>query len=166
MRSWACSLRQPAHRFPEQHSSAIHFTKTQQHWQAMHQRMRTIVILVTAAVYAGFAVWLGVSPASLLGSFGIEQSTPAMLTEIRAFYGGIEIGIALVMLILWKQGLASASLLVGGLPLAGSASGRMMGMLIDGFSWLHLVLAAVEFLGCAACLVAYYAAKNDPTPAP
>ncbi len=131
----------------------------------MNQLTRTIVVFVTAAVYAGFAVWLGFWPAALLETFGIENSTPAMLTEIRAFYGGVEIGIAVVMLVLWKQGNTSASLLIGGLPLAGSASGRLLGMLADGYSSMHLVLAAVELVGFAACMLAYFTTKAVRGPA-
>ncbi|MEZ6079691.1 MAG: hypothetical protein R3C56_29685 [Pirellulaceae bacterium] len=61
-----------------------------------------MALLITAAIYAGFAIWLGSTPAALLTTFGIESSTPAMLTEIRAFYGGIEMGIAVAMLVLWS----------------------------------------------------------------
>lgn len=125
----------------------------------MNQVSRTIIILVTASIYAGFAIWLGLWPQALLQTFGIDLSTAAMLTEIRAFYGGVELGIALAMLVLWHQGNSSAALLIGGLPLAGSASGRLLGMMADGFASTHLTLAMFELLGCAACMSAYYYKK-------
>ena len=108
-------------------------------------------ILVTALCWTGFAFWLGVAPASLLHAFGIEQSTPSMLTEIRAFYGGIELAIAAAMLILLRRGDLFASLLIGGLPLAGSAALRIVGQFLDGYSTTHLAFAAFECMGALFC---------------
>lgn len=118
------------------------------------------IIFITAAAYAGFGLWLGVQPNALLEAFGIEDRTPAMATEIRAFYGGIELGIAAVMLVLWKQGYARPAMLVGGLPLAGSASGRCIGMLVDGYSGVHAVFAGFEFVGFAFCMLGMFAVRN------
>jgi hypothetical protein len=70
----------------------------------MNHRFATVAIFFTALTYAGFALWLGLNPGALLSAFGIEQSTPQMLTEIRAFYGGVEFAIAAAMLILWWRG--------------------------------------------------------------
>jgi hypothetical protein len=116
-------------------------------------RLPTIVILITAATWAGFAIWLGLNPGALLPAFGVEDSTPQMLTEVRAFYGGIEMAIAVAMILLWRRGDLFAALLVGGLPLVGSASGRFLGMLVDGYSAIHLGFAVLELIGAAFCLV-------------
>ena len=97
----------------------------------MNDRFCTIAIFITAASWAGFAVWLGTNPGALLPAFGVDGTTPQMLTEVRAFYGGVEMAIAVAMILLWKRGHLFASLLVGGLPLLGSASGRCIGLLID-----------------------------------
>lgn len=113
----------------------------------------SVAIGITAAIYAGFAVWLGGWPAALLEAFGVTGSTPAMLTEIRAFYGGVELGIAVAMVWLGRRGDRFAALLIGGLPLAGSAVGRCLGLAVDGFSSLHAGMAAVETAGAAFCLV-------------
>jgi hypothetical protein len=77
----------------------------------------TVAILITAASWAGFALWLGMNPGAFLPAFGVEESTPQMLTEVRAFYGGVEMAIAVAMIVLWRRGDLFASLLVGGLPL-------------------------------------------------
>lgn len=76
-----------------------------------------------------------------------------MLTEVRAFYGGVEMAIAVAMMVLWRRGNLFAALLVGGLPLVGSASGRLIGLVIDGYSPLHLGFAALENFGAVFCLV-------------
>lgn len=118
----------------------------------MNQRFPMIVILVTAASFAGFAIWLGVRPNALLEAFGIQDRTSQMATEIRAFYGGVEMAIAVAMVLLWKRGDLFAALLIGGLPLAGSATGRCIGLAVDGFSSLHLGFAGLEAFGAAFCL--------------
>jgi len=125
----------------------------------------TIAILITAASFAGFAVWLGVNPNALLEAFGIEDRTPQMATEIRAFYGGIEMAIAVAMILLWRRGDLFAALLIGGLPLLGSASGRLIGMVVDGFSMMHAGFAGLELVGAAFCLagarMVLQGAQND-----
>ena len=65
---------------------------------SVDSRFPTIAILITAASFAGFAVWLGVNPNALLNTFGIEDRTPQMATEIRAFYGGVKMAIAVAMI--------------------------------------------------------------------
>jgi hypothetical protein len=116
--------------------------------------MPSIAILFTAAAWAGTAVWLGSNPLVLLNTFGVEQHTPQLLTEFRAFYGGVEFAIAVAMCILWLRRELFAALLVGGLPLALSATCRCVGMTVDEFSWLHTGLAVVEASGALLCFVA------------
>ncbi|MDA9859072.1 DUF4345 family protein [Rubripirellula sp.] len=90
------------------------------------------------------------------------EPPPQMLTEVRAFYGGVEMAIAVAMILLWKRGHLFASLLVGGLPLLGSASGRCIGLLIDGFSSMHLGFAILELVGAAFCLAGCIMATSAP----
>jgi hypothetical protein len=106
----------------------------------MKSNLPTVAIFITAASWAGFAVWLGLNPGALLPAFGVEASSPQMLTEVRAFYGGVEMAIAVAMILLWRRGDLFAALLVGGLPLLGSATGRCIGLVVDGFSTLHVFL--------------------------
>jgi len=119
---------------------------------SMNNRYPTIAIFITAASFAGFSLWLGLNPGALLTAFGIESSTPQMLTEIRAFYGGIEMAIAIAMIVLWWRGELFAALLIGGLPLLGSASGRIIGVIADGYSSTHAGFAVLELFGAAFCL--------------
>lgn len=119
------------------------------------ERFASVAIVITASIYALFAIWLGCSPVSLLRGFGIESETPSMLTEIRAFYGGVQLGIAAAMLWLLRERNLKAALLIGGLPLVGSASGRVIGLCYDGFSAMHLSFAVFEILGASICLAAY-----------
>lgn len=112
----------------------------------------SVVVLITAASWTGFAVWLWTNPGALLPAFGVQASTPPMLTEVRAFYGGVELAIAVAMIMLWRRGDLFASLLIGGLPLFGSACGRLSGLWLDGYSPMHLGFVALEITGAAFCL--------------
>ncbi len=118
----------------------------------MNNRLPTIAIFITAATWAGFAVWLGLNPDALMPAFGVEASTPQMLTEVRAFYGGVEMAIAVAMIVLWRRDDLFAALLIGGLPLVGSAAGRCVGLVVDGFSMIHVGFACLEIVGAAFCL--------------
>lgn len=122
-----------------------------------------VAIGMTAAIWIGFALWLGINPQALLIAFGVEQSTPPMLTEIRAFYGGVELAIAACMLLLMRSGLYRPALLIGGLPLLGSSAFRCIGSFVDGFSGLHLAMAGIEFGGFLFCLAAYSQLDQQPT---
>lgn len=131
----------------------------------MDNRFPSIAIFITAAAWAGFAVWLGMNPGTLLAAFGVDVSTPQMLTEVRAFYGGVEMAIAAAMIVLWWRDELFAALLVGRLPLVGSASGRCIGLVLDGFSMTHVGFAALEFLGAgfcfAGCVIVSRGRKHD-----
>ncbi|MEO1530064.1 MAG: DUF4345 family protein [Planctomycetota bacterium] len=115
-------------------------------------RFPVVVIVVTAITWAGFAVWLGTNPGALLPAFGVDQSSPQMLTEVRAFYGGVELAIAVSMLLLLRYNNLFAALLVGGLPLFGAVFGRIAGLALDGFSASHVGFAALELTGAAFCV--------------
>lgn len=121
--------------------------------QRMNERFPTVAIWITAAAWAGFAVWLGLNPGALLPAFGINVSTPQMLTEVRAFYGGVEMAIAVAMIFLWRRGDLFAALLVGGLPLLGSSAGRCIGLIFDGFSSMHAGFVGLEIVGAVFCLL-------------
>ena len=126
----------------------------------MNRNLPTVAIFITAFVYIGFALWLGSNPRALLTAFAIDQSTPQMLTEIRAFYGGVELAIAAAMFLLWWRGDTFAAALIGGLPLAGSVSGRLLGQLMDGYSAMHLGLAIPEAIGAVVCFLACWQVRN------
>ena len=129
----------------------------------MNRNLPTVAIFITAFVYIGFALWLGSNPRALLTAFAIDQSTPQMLTEIRAFYGGVELAIAAAMFLLWWRGDTFAASLIGGLPLAGSVSGRLLGQLMDGYSAMHLGLAIPEAIGAVACFFARWQVQSGAT---
>ncbi len=59
-------------------------------------------LLVSAIGFAGFGLALFIAP-NLMESAGLSIIDPAGRIEIRAFYGGIELGLAMFFLIAWKK---------------------------------------------------------------
>jgi hypothetical protein len=90
---------------------------------------------ILLAVLASFVFLAGVG--SLLAPAVFAEradysTTPSALTEVRAFYGGLQIGIGLFLA--WCVRAAdrtSQGLLLSGLAVGGAGLGRMFGLLVD-----------------------------------
>ena len=63
----------------------------------MH-RFPVIVLVLAALGFLGFGLWLVVDPVGGLAGVDIAGSTPAGVIELRAFYGGLEVGLGLFLL--------------------------------------------------------------------
>jgi hypothetical protein len=82
------------------------------------------------AILSGVACAVATGP--LLGMAGIT-ATPAGLTDLRAIYGGLQIGLGVFLL--WCRSdpaRTTAGLLALGLPIACVGALRVIGLLIDG----------------------------------
>jgi hypothetical protein len=56
--------------------------------------LRRLSLGITATAFTGFGVWLLCRPQAL-SRVGVQLPSPEARTEIRAFYGGLEIGLGL-----------------------------------------------------------------------
>ena len=56
-----------------------------------------VVLALCALGFFGFGLWLLFDPATALGRIGIEARSATGLVELRAFYGGMELGLALFL---------------------------------------------------------------------
>jgi hypothetical protein len=92
----------------------------------------------------------------LLGMLGVELARPAAVTEIRAFYGGLELGLALFFAVAsTRDAWLAPALFAQAASLGGIVLGRLVGMALDGgVEPLILLFAAVEATGAALALVA------------
>ena len=52
-----------------------------------------LLIIIAALIFLGFGVWFIIKPTALAG-IGIEATSPSARTDIRATYGGFELGVA------------------------------------------------------------------------
>lgn len=61
-------------------------------------RLPKSVLILAALGFLGFGAWLVVDPAGGLAGVDIGATSPAGLVELRAFYGGLEVGLGLFLL--------------------------------------------------------------------
>ena len=61
-------------------------------------RFPTLVLILAALGFLGFGGWLVIDPAGGLAGVDIGATSPAGLVELRAFYGGLEVGLGLFLL--------------------------------------------------------------------
>lgn len=104
-----------------------------------------IVLGLGVLMFAAFGVALLFRP-GILEDFGIVAETPQGRTEIRAFYGGLEIALAgFLLFAMFRPSLAPVACLVLALMSAGPLFGRLVGFGLDasanGTMWM---IAAVE----------------------
>ncbi len=63
-------------------------------------RIFSVFVLVLAGLgFLGFGAWLLFDPVGGLASVGIAGTTAAGVVELRAFYGGLEVGLGLFLLL-------------------------------------------------------------------
>jgi len=106
-----------------------------------------ILILLSAGIFIFFGTWLFAIPTALEG-IGIKLTTPAAFIDVRATYGGLELGLAAFLLVAqarpdWHR----AALLLGALCIAGFGAGRLGGIILAGegtpLMWFFLAIEVV-----------------------
>lgn len=127
-------------------------------------RLPRISILLTALAFGGFGILLLIAP-QVLGTVGVEIARPAGAAELRAFYGGLELGIAaFFFLALARPAWHRAALNLQVLGLGGVAIARAIGVLLGGGEGLIYLLLAAEAGGALVGMLALRsldAAKRD-----
>jgi hypothetical protein len=102
----------------------------------------TVVVALCALGFLGFGAWLLVDPGAL-GKVGIGSSSKVGTVELRAFYGGMEIGLGLFLAACaWRPEWQAAGLWLVLLANAGAGLARLLG------AWLGAV-ALGGYLGWA-----------------
>lgn len=115
---------------------------------------RAVLALSSAFVLlAGVACVVG--PASFAEQAGLS-ATPSALTEIRAFYGGLQIGVGCFLIWCIRQRtLTFAGLLLVAFAVGGAGMARALGLIIDQApTAFHLTNLAVEVMTVALVAVA------------
>lgn len=130
-----------------------------------------LILTLCALAFIGFGLVFLVSPAPMARFVDLELLTPTAFTEVRAMYGGLEIGIGVFLL----TAVARRDHVVLGLRVAlfafvGLAAGRLIGLVVDGpwqpVMWL---LVAAEITAAALAwwaLSTMRAARHAAAPAP
>lgn len=91
------------------------------------------VLLIIGALWVAFGVACLVAPAGMLAMVGIELTSAQSAAEIRAMYGGAQIGFGGFLLLGARRArLARPALLALALVMGGFALGRLLGIALDG----------------------------------
>jgi hypothetical protein len=107
-----------------------------------------VLLILAGAGFLGFGLWLIVDPAGGLATVGIAASNPAGLIELRALYGGLELGLGIFLLLCaarpdWRRpGLWAVLLGNGGIGLV-----RLVGIALTGVFTPFFAAALVWELG-------------------
>jgi hypothetical protein len=97
-------------------------------------------------MYLGFGVAFLVAPAPMAELVHLSVEHPVARTEVRAFYGGLEMGLGVFLLLcLVRRGAARLGALALALLAGGTAVGRVFGIIADGSAGTAvLVILVVE----------------------
>ncbi len=108
---------------------------------------RSLVIL-GGLIFLGFGSWLLAIPEAL-GGIGIELNGPDARIDVRATYGGLELGIALFLfLCATRAEWLRVGLIAATCGIAGFGFGRLVGIVLEGgeagtLMWSFLAIEAV-----------------------
>ncbi len=119
-------------------------------------RIARLVLLVFGLMFLGFGLAFAAAPWSMAKLIGLQATSPQAVTELRAFYGGLEIGLGAFMIACaatrrWMRAGLQSLLVV----CAGIAAGRVFGLAIDNSaSTLMWAALATEVAGAVLAVVA------------
>lgn len=111
-------------------------------------RFARVSLVVAALGLLGFGVPLLVAP-RLMGVVGIQLGRAAAATEIRAFYGGLELGLAAFFFAAARRDAwLRPALFAQAAGFGGIVAARLVGIVVDGSAEPMIFLfAAVEGMG-------------------
>ncbi|MEM9172555.1 MAG: DUF4345 domain-containing protein [Pseudomonadota bacterium] len=115
-----------------------------------------VVLWIVGLITLAFGAWTLALPFGIAGLVGYDLMTPGAITEIRAFYGGVELGLALF----WISGAFKPSLLrpalVSMVMIWGAvAASRTLGIVLDGsLSQTMIVVLITEIASAVLALIA------------
>lgn len=121
-----------------------------------------LVLVLSGLLFAGFGGWMLLRPEALGEFVKLDAGDPATLTEVRAFYGGLEIGLGLFLLgaAAIRRAVVSGLVLVL-LAFGGTALGRGAGLALDGPDLSEMLpFLAVEVAAAVLAAIALIIARR------
>lgn len=113
--------------------------------------------VLNAVIWVGYGLYCFFVPSVLTDSAGLVASSATANTELRAMYGGAQLGIGVLCgLALLRPGLRHGVLLALLCIVGGLGTTRLVGALIDqgfsGYTWMGLAFEWVIVAACVALL--------------
>lgn len=115
--------------------------------------MTRLVLALCAAGFAVFGVWMLLFPVAGFAMLGVAVQTADFATEIRAFYGGLELALAaLIARGMWRADRVLPALEIAAVAYGCVAASRLLGLLLDGSgaTWHWVALGSEATLAAAA----------------
>lgn len=115
-----------------------------------------LVLVVTGTVFIAYGIAFLAVPALMAAGMGIALPVPTAVTDVRAVYGGLQLGLG-CLLICWSRRppLITAGLYTIVATLGGITLGRTLGMVVDrSAETANLMVLAFEATGPLCALVA------------
>ena len=111
----------------------------------------TVVLALCATGFFAFGLWLLIDPLTALGKIGIHTSESTGVIELRAFYGGVELGVAAFLaMCAYKPEWREAGLWLVLFSNGGAGLARLLGIALAGTFGSYLGWALVWELGFSA----------------
>ncbi|MGM0575344.1 MAG: DUF4345 domain-containing protein [Myxococcota bacterium] len=127
--------------------------------------LRRVAVGVAALIFGGFGAFFLGWPTEMANQVQITADTPATRTEIRAMYGGLQVGFAtfLLLCVVLRRWLV-AGLVAIGLVCAGLAAGRVLGVVLDepDNPVIWMLLAAESAGAIVVAVVLWVARRRKP----
>jgi Flp pilus assembly protein TadB len=120
-----------------------------------------LILALAALAFLGFGIAFLVSPAAMGALVELDLTSATARTEVRAMYGGLEIGLGVGLLtLLFRHRQVALGLRVALAAFVGLAAGRLYGLAVDGW-WQPIMwlLTAVEVLAAGLCWWAIHAVR-------
>ena len=121
-----------------------------------------VVLGLTGAVFVTLGLGFLVAPEGLLGLMKIQVSPERALLEIRAMYGGLELGLGVFFIVaVFRERWIRAALGAQFLVLGGMGSTRLLALLFAGSSdRLMVAFAVAEVIGAVLGIGAFGQARR------
>lgn len=115
-----------------------------------------ILLAVQALLLAGFGLAYFIRPQEMANFSGMLLMAPAAITDVRAYYGGLQLGLALYLVLALLRGdLLRPALMLLVLLYASLFCARLGGLWLDGGLQQTFNLYAMLFEGVSAGLALY-----------
>ena len=133
------------------------------HDATLATRLPTVALALGALGFLGIGLTFLLAP-GLLGVVELAPETPSARSDVRAVYGGIELGVGAFLAVCARRpGWMRAGLTVQALTLGGAVLGRLVSLAADGTPPpLTYGLGALEMTGAVLTVVALRTLRGAP----
>ena len=125
-------------------------------------RLGRIILALVGIACALYGFFCLVSPQSVAGFTGMVLSDPSAVTEVRAMYGGLQLGLGLLFIgFALRKGSVQTGLLILIVLMGSLALARLFGLISDGFSSYNLLGFVFESVSTILSVVALRQCRQE-----